>query len=118
MNKKWKYMGWVIVFLFISSITVDWKMYESNLLDYNPLSLGNIISGFTRFLVFTLLGLSMIFNYEAMLKWIENYFRLSLPAGGFRLLGCFLSCVSLFMLILSANDFLAYLGIVPNPYAP
>ena len=87
------------------------------LLDYNPLALGNIIGDFKSALVFSLLGLSMIFNYEAMTKWIGHRFRLNLPTGRFRLLGCFFFCVSLFPLVLSMNNFLAYLGIVPNPYA-
>ena len=114
MKNNWRYIYWVIGLLLISSIIIGWE----RTIPYNPLALKTIVTDIESALAFSLLGISMVFNYEAMLKWIENHFRLSLPTGRFRLLGCFFSCISLFMLILSVNNFLVYLGIVPNPYVP
>ena len=116
MKLKWKYVSWLIYFLFISSIVIDWKMTIDE--NFDPLALGNIISGFERFFVFTLLGTKMVFNYETMICWIEDRFSIRLPVGRFRFLGSFFICASLLPLALSVNIFLSYLGLIPNPYTP
>ena len=114
MKIYWKYIYWTMVFLFIFSVIIEWEKE----MPANPLAIKSITSDFASAMVFFLLGISMIFNYEAMTNWLRDNFQISLPNGRFRLLGVFFLCASLLPIALSVNKFLVYLGIISNSYAP
>lgn len=116
MKIYWKYIYWLMVFLFLFSVIIEWEKETPA----NPLAIKYVASDFASAMVFFLLGVSMIFNYEAMTKWIKNNFKISLPNGRFRLLGVFFLCAGLLLIALSVNinNFLAHLATILNSYVP